>query len=386
MTPGARVAAAIDILDAIADGVAAEQALTRWSRASRFAGSKDRAAVRDHVFDALRHWRSDAVRGGGSSGRARMIGRCRAASIDPDTLFTGQGHAPATLSSAERTAGQRPKVVADLWDMQPWLVPLFQASLGDDAERTALALTHRAPVCLRVNVAKTNPAAAQEALKAHGVLTESNPRSDTALTVVQGARQVRMSKPFQTGLVELQDASSQAAVQDLPGPGRALDFCAGGGGKTLALAALGWDVTAHDIDPRRMADLPYRADRGGHRVTMRQGEELHDAGPYDLVLVDAPCSGSGTWRRTPEAKWALTQARLDELMAMQRSVLQQAADLVRSGGLLVYATCSVLRCENVEQIEIFAGRSSPFDIVRTQSWSVASQGDGFFAAYLTKRE
>ncbi|MEX0367445.1 MAG: RsmB/NOP family class I SAM-dependent RNA methyltransferase, partial [Ruegeria sp.] len=351
MTPGARIAAAIEILDAIYAGAAAEQALTRWARSSRFAGSKDRAAVRDHVFDALRHWRSDAVRGGGQSGRARMIGRCRAEGVDPDALFHGQGHAPAPLSDAERDTGQAPVDLADRWDMQPWLVPLLQDSLQDDAERTAISLTERAPVTLRVNLAKTDVASAETALVAQNVETCRNPRAATALSVTKGARRVRNSDAFATGLVELQDASSQAAVLNLQGPGTALDLCAGGGGKALALAALGWSVTAHDIDPARMSDLPKRADRGGHTVKISGTADIVASAPFDLVFVDAPCSGSGTWRRTPEAKWTMTQERLAELMAMQRSVLDQAATLVRPGGTLAYATCSVLRCENTDQVE-----------------------------------
>ncbi|MEM8579452.1 MAG: RsmB/NOP family class I SAM-dependent RNA methyltransferase, partial [Pseudomonadota bacterium] len=146
MTPGARVAAAIEVLDRIAAGDAPEAALTRWARASRFAGSKDRAAVRDHVFDVVRTWRSSAALGGAETGRGRMIGLARRAGLPLDDLFSGEGHAPAPLSAAERAAGKAPDNLAAAWDLPDWLLPLWQESLGDGAEAAARASQARAPV------------------------------------------------------------------------------------------------------------------------------------------------------------------------------------------------------------------------------------------------
>ncbi|MEL7091016.1 MAG: RsmB/NOP family class I SAM-dependent RNA methyltransferase, partial [Pseudomonadota bacterium] len=335
MTPGARVAAAIEILDQIDDGMPAEQALTRWARASRFAGSGDRAAVRDHVFDVLRHWRSDAARGGGQTGRARMIGRCRAMGVDPTELFDGQGHAPASLSDAERSADRDPAPGGgEACDLPDWLVPVFEASLGVAWQDTAQALQGRAPVTLRVNLARGDAAAARAALAADGVETRENARAATALTVTKGARKVRQSAALRDGLIELQDAASQAAVMAIAGSGRLLDYCAGGGGKALALAARGWEVTAHDADPARMRDLPNRALRGGHQIALCEAPK----GSFDAVLCDAPCSGSGTWRRTPEAKWRLTPEQLAALCALQLEILADAQARVAPGGVLYYAT------------------------------------------------
>jgi 16S rRNA (cytosine967-C5)-methyltransferase len=380
MTPGARVAAAIEILDAIVDGRPAEQALSRWARGSRFAGSKDRAAVRDHVFDALRHWRSDAVRGGGETGRARMIGRLRAQGTDPDTLFDGGGYGPAPLSDEERTAGGMPEAMGARWDMPDWLVPLLQDSLGARAEATALALTQRAPVSLRVSLARTTRAAVALALLEEGIVTTPNPRADTALTVTQGARRVRTSHAFQSGLVELQDAASQAAVAGLQGTGTALDFCAGGGGKALALAALGWQVTAHDVAAARMHDIPVRAERAGQAIALCLPDDLAAAGRFDLVFCDAPCSGSGTWRRAPEAKLALTPERLEELADIQAAVLDQAVAHVARGGTLVYATCSVLEPENQAQSARFLSAHPDWQLEAEQRWPVDGWGDGFYTA------
>ena len=385
MTPGARIAAAIEILDAIADGMPTEQALTRWARGSRFAGSKDRAAVRDHVFDVVRHWRSDATRGGAATGRGRMIGRLRAQGADLDTLFDGQGHAPGPLSDTERSAGQDPVDTTAAWDLPDWLVPEFEESLGSSAKATAHALTQRAPVTLRVNISRTTIAAVQPVLEQDGIKTQRNPRAETALTVVDGARRIKNASAYKDGLVEIQDAASQAAVTAIGAGGRALDLCAGGGGKALALAAQGWSVTASDADAGRMRDLPVRAARGGHAIAVSSAEKVPGLAPFDLVFVDAPCSGSGTWRRTPDAKWALTPERLAELVGIQRAVLSQAADLVRSGGRVVYATCSVLQDENDRQVAWFLDAHPAFQLDDKTQWPVDSAGDGFFSAHLTRK-
>ncbi len=384
MTPGARIAAAIDILDAVVAGQPAEHALTRWARGSRFAGSGDRAAIRDLVYDALRHWRSDAVRGGGATGRARMIGRLRAQGEDVHAVFTGIGHAPVPLSEAEVAGGTVPEALGDHWDLSDWLVDAFTDSLGDRAESTALALTRRAPVTLRVNTARTDLANAQAQLQGEGVDTIPNPRAETALTVTVGPRRLRNAPSYLNGLVEVQDASSQAAILGISGTGRALDFCAGGGGKALALAARGWKVTAHDIDVGRMRDLPARSARGGHDIALCAPEEVSDIGQFDLVLCDAPCSGSGTWRRTPEAKWTLTRDRLAQLREMQEQVLEAGMAHVAPGGRLVYATCSVLRPENTAPIDAFLGRHPDWRLSHAQSWPVDDWGDGFFVAHLER--
>ncbi|MEM6760884.1 MAG: RsmB/NOP family class I SAM-dependent RNA methyltransferase [Pseudomonadota bacterium] len=380
MTPGARVAAAIEILDQIAEGIPAEQAVTRWARASRFAGSGDRAAVRDHVFDSLRHWGSDAARGGAETGRARLIGRCRATGVDPAALFHGQGHAPAPLTEIEQRAGRQPAPGGEACDLPDWMVPEFKASLGDAWMTTAQALQDRAPVTLRVNLARGNVADARAALASDGIEVRDNARADTALTVTAGARRLRQSAALRDGLIELQDASSQAAVAQITGAGRALDFCAGGGGKALALAARGWQVTASDADPARMQDLPARAKRGGHRIAVTEAP----TGTYDAVLCDAPCSGSGTWRRTPEAKWRLTQARLSELVELQTSILAHARAYVAEGGALYYATCSVLAPENTAVVTHFCAVHTDWRIDETWSWPVDVDGDGFFFARLKR--
>jgi 16S rRNA (cytosine967-C5)-methyltransferase len=384
MTPAARVQAAIDLLDAIAAGKPAEQVLTNWGRTSRYAGSKDRAAVRDHVFDALRCSRSAAALGGGESGRARMLGLLRLQGQDVDAVFAGAGHGPAPLSDAERSAGRSPEA-AEAWDLPDWLAARFRASLGDRAEESALALRTRADVFLRVNTLKVSVDAARQQLSAEGILTEPHPLSPSALRVTEGARAIARSESFLSGLVELQDVASQAVVDALPlSPGqRVLDYCAGGGGKALAMAARlgGGDVHAHDAVPHRMADLPARADRAGARICPVAVPE----GVFDLVLCDVPCSGSGAWRRAPDGKWRLTRERLAELVVTQAGILDRAAPLVANGGWLAYATCSVLAEENGDQIAAYCTRSAEWRVDRTRQFLPRDGGDGFFVAVLARR-
>ncbi|MEO9573682.1 MAG: RsmB/NOP family class I SAM-dependent RNA methyltransferase [Tateyamaria sp.] len=384
MTPGARIAAAIEILDSIQSGQPAELALTRWARSSRFAGSGDRAAIRDHVYDVLRNTRSDACLGGGDTGRSLLIGRLRAEGADISELFNGVGHAPEPLSPTELSAGESPQAREDIWNLPGWLADAFTQSLGERAQATAQALTLRAPVTLRVNTNKTNLSEALARLQDEGIETTENPRAETALTITRGPRRLRNSSSYLNGLVELQDGSSQAAVAGVKGAGTALDYCAGGGGKALALAASGWRVTAHDIDANRMRDLPARALRGNHEIALCAPEDIDHARTFDLVFCDAPCSGSGTWRRAPEAKWALTPEKLQDLMGMQAQVLDAAQDHVAPDGQLIYATCSVLNEENEGQVDAFLGRFPQWQVTHLQRWDVDDWGDGFFVAHLVR--
>ena len=384
MTPGARIAAAIEILETMNDGLAGEQALTRWARRSRFAGSKDRAAIRDHVFDVLRRRNEAIFLGKGTTGRALMLGLLRAQGTDPATLFTGEGHAPSPLTDAETAIPEPASDTATQWNLPPWLIDQFRISLGEDAERTALALQDRAPVGLRVNIAKIPVQSAARALDEEGIKTAQNPLCETALSVTEGARKIRNSKAFSDGLVELQDAASQAVVAALPSGGKVLDYCAGGGGKSLALAMDPTRVVlAHDVDPARMRDLSPRAKRAGAVITQISTGALSNA-RFDTVLCDAPCSGSGAWRRAPEGKWTLTKDRLTELCAIQDDILIHAAGLVRPGGVLAYATCSVLRAENEDRIAAFTKNNPSWKLSFSQRFSIDDHGDGFFTAHLTR--
>ncbi len=387
MTPGARLQAAIEVLDQIIDGTPSEKALTGWGRRSRYAGSKDRAAVRDHVFTALRCWRSHAALGGGTTGRARILGGLRDEGIDPATLFNGQGHAPSELTTEEQQPTQPATADAERLDFPDWLWPEFSQSLGDETEAAATALRSRAPVHLRVNTVLSDRDRVQASLADEGVLTTALPAATTALEITEGARKLRNSQAYQTGLVELQDAASQAVVELLPlaDGQKVLDYCAGGGGKSLAMAAQAHvSLFAHDTNFARMKDLPVRASRAQVKVETLQTSEIARQAPFDLVLCDVPCSGSGSWRRAPEGKWSLTQERLQSIRETQAEILDQVAPLVALGGTLAYATCSMLSSENLDQVQAFLDRTPGWTLTRSNSWKVHQGHDGFFVAVLTR--
>ncbi len=384
MTPAARLQAAIEVLDRWHEGEVAERALTAWARGARYAGSKDRRAVRDHVFDVLRRKISCARAGGGESGRAWIIGLLRLNGVDPAAVFTGEGYGPAPMTEAER-AYDPPQVLPEA-DMPDWLVEQFQADHGLDAPRLIAALTHRAPVYLRANLRRATAAAVVQRLAEEGVEAAPVPGSETAVEVLSGAPRLKQTRAFQMGLFEFQDLSVQRACAAITWPqrGRILDYCAGGGGKALAIAAVSdADIDVHDAAPRRMAELPARAERAGVVLTQQPTDAL--TGPYDLVLCDVPCSGSGTWRRDPEAKWRLTEARLRELCALQGHILSQAATLLRPGGRLVYMTCSLLSVENEAQIQAFLAEDPGFALTASHVDTPLTASDGFFVAELTDR-
>jgi 16S rRNA (cytosine967-C5)-methyltransferase len=378
VTPGARLSAAIGVLDRVLAGEPAERALTNWGRASRFAGSGDRAAVRDLVYEALRRRSSAAALGGGLTGRGLVLGLARG--TGQEALFSGEGHAPVVLGPGD--AGREPSAEERL-DLPGWLVPELRESLGADLEAIAEALRSRAPLFLRVNLGKTDVAGAVAALAAEGIAVRPHPLATTALEVVENARKVQTSEAYLTGLVELQDASSQAVVEALPlADGmRVLDHCAGGGGKTLAMAARAkLRLFAHDAAPKRMADLTERARRAGAKVTLTEDPEA--TAPYDLILVDAPCSGSGSWRRDPEGKWTITPQALDSVAETQSAILDRTAVMLRPGGLLGYATCSLLDRENGQQIQRFLARHPGWTLERELRLTPVQGGDGFYLALL----
>jgi 16S rRNA (cytosine967-C5)-methyltransferase len=385
VTPGARVQTAIELLDLVVEGEAAEAVLTRWARRARHAGSSDRAAIRDHVFDILRRWWSSAALGAGECGRARMIGYLRDTGADPSRLFTGEGYAPAPLTDEER-AGPAPLDPLDRLDAPRWLLPELDRSLGRKRNAVLAALRERAPIFLRVNLARTSRDEAVAALEAQSIRCKIHPLSDSALLVETNPRRVQNSAAYRTGLVELQDAASQAVVDLLPlaGRRRILDFCAGGGGKTLAMAARHpATYHAHDADASRLRDLPTRAARAGAEIGLRSGEALRDEVPYDLVLVDAPCSGSGAWRRSPESKIRLTQERLDALLDLQARILDEALSHVTPGGRLAYITCSLLARENGDQVRAFVDRS-PVTLETEHRFTPLEGGDGFYFALVRR--
>lgn len=306
---------------------------------------------------------------------------------DLDAVFTGVHHAPAALTELER--GGRPledAPAAVQRDLPDWLLEMF-AGYPDEV---ALALRERAPVDLRVNLLKADRASAEAALAQDGIAVVSAPLSDTALRVGEGARKVARSAAYDDGLVEIQDAASQAVIDMItPVPGETvLDLCAGAGGKTLAMAArMGGtgQFLAHDIAPDRMTELAPRSARAGVSAETIATDELQSlAGRVDLVLVDAPCSGSGAWRRNPDAKWRLTPEGLQRLVQTQDAVLDQAAALAAPDGRIAYMTCSLLPVENDARIAAFQSRRHNWSVLQKRQITPLDGGDGFFCVILTR--
>lgn len=386
MTPAARVQAAIDILDDILSGTPVEKALTGWGRRSRFAGSKDRAAVRDHVFGVLRCKRSFGWLGGGDSGRSLMLGALRDAGTDPLTLFDGVGHGPDVLSDDEVLAGAALLDAPDpvRLDAPDWLWQDLQRSLGRQTESVLTLLRQRAPVHLRVNTRVTDRDALLAELHRHGHDAHALAMTPTGVQIAGSPRGLASLPCFESGWFELQDGASQAVVDRLADhvKGReVLDFCAGGGGKSLAMAAYAPNgLVAHDIDPNRMSHLPERAGRAG--VTIDVVAQV--AGQFDLVLCDAPCSGSGAWRRQPASKWDLTVERLKSLNDVQFDILSTAQGHVRPDGHLAYATCSLLDTENDKTVERFLLEHPDWHSVDRMCLTPLDGGDGFYLNVLKR--
>ena len=382
MTPGGRLSAAIDVLTKLeAERRPVADVLAEWGRAHRFAGSKDRAALAALVYDALRVRASSAWIMGDEAPRAVLLGSLREArGMDPDAiaaLCSGDAHAPAALSDEERTrlaSAQLEHAPAHVRGNFPaWLEDSFVASLGRDLDAEMRAMAARAPVDLRVNLLKASRETAQAALAhLHPVPTPHAP-TGLRLTIGDDGRGPALvaERAYLKGLVEIQDEGSQIAalLADARGGDQVLDLCAGSGGKTLALAAqMGnrGQVYAFDREGRRLAAMFPRLERAGVRnvqVRMPKGsaDPLADlSGRCDLVVVDAPCTGSGTWRRNPDAKWRVRPGALEQRVSEQDAVLARAADCVAPAGRIAYITCSLLREENEDRVTAFLSARPAF--------------------------
>ncbi|MBW3617430.1 MAG: RsmB/NOP family class I SAM-dependent RNA methyltransferase [Proteobacteria bacterium] len=369
MTPGARLAAAAEVLDRIAASRApAEQVLKEWGRANRYAGSGDRRAIGELVFRCLRNRARLADAGGAEDGRTLVLWSLRLLDgRDPEEierLFSGAGYAPAALSDAERTRLSAMKVGAEA-SLPGFVEADFRRRFGANWAREAEALiATRAPVDVRVNGGDREAVAGE--LRAARLAAQETPWSAWGLRLPAGS-DVQGTVAWREGRVEVQDEGSQLAAGLAGSRPRELvvDYCAGGGGKTLALAQSGARVIACDVQSRRLDAVRPRLERANAEAELRllgpEGEGVADLEERaDLVFVDAPCSGAGTWRRRPEAAWRLTEAEVDRFHGLQVAILGRAAKLVRPGGRLVYVTCSVLGRENEDSAAAFAGAHGAF--------------------------
>jgi 16S rRNA (cytosine967-C5)-methyltransferase len=385
VTPSARLSAAIEAFDDIeARRRPAGDALKDWGLSHRFAGSGDRAAIAGLVYDALRRKSSSAWLMGAASSRAVLIGMLRRergldlAAIE--ALCSGARYAPEPLTDAEKAAlgsdalaAAPPHVVGDYPD---WLDPNLARVFGDERAAEGEALASRAPLDLRVNTLATTREDALPKLSHLGA--EAARWSPAGLRIRLGADAkspaIHAEPLYLKGQMEIQDEGSQlAALLAGAKPGeQVIDLCAGAGGKTLALAAAmenHGQIYATDTDKRRLVAIHERIARAGARnIQVRTpkaptADVLTDlAARADLVLIDAPCTGTGTWRRNPDAKWRIRPGALGERLKQQEAALERAVPLVKPGGRIAYVTCSVLTEENAGQVRAFTGRHGEFSV------------------------
>ena len=384
MTPAARLSAAIELIDTVdAQRIPAAKALKEWGTAHRYAGSGDRAAISGLIWDVLRRRASSAWIMDNDTPRARVLGMLKAErAMDVDAiaaLCDGGRFAPEPLSEHERAAlmsrstADAPSHIAG--DYPEWLDGYLAQVFGDDRAAEATAMASRAPLDLRVNTLK---AKREKVLASTAHLeTKPTPWSPIGLRIELGADArnpgIHAEEDFIKGAIEVQDEGSQlAALLSAAKPGeQVIDLCAGAGGKTLALAAMMQGkgrLIATDHDKRQLAPIYERLSRAGvHNCDIRTPKGPNDTlsdihASADLVLIDAPCTGTGTWRRNPDAKWRMRPGALEVRLKDQVTVLDRAAALVKPGGRIAYITCSVLPPENGEQARALspAIRSSPW--------------------------
>ncbi|KRA60397.1 MFS transporter [Caulobacter sp. Root655] len=422
MRDGGRLTAAIEVLTEIETlHFPVRMALKRWGESARYAGSKDRAFVSGLALDALRRKRSLGWMMGDDSARGVVLGVLAhdwAWSAERIAEAAGEEHGPGALTEAELSSIAAPRSIADApapvaGDYADWLEPFLSRALGEGRAAEMAALSQRAPVDLRINLLKTDVPRGGKAVAAIGAEPAGVLDAAFRIAAPQAADRtpsVEAVPAFSKGWFEVQDLGSQiAAATAGPIKGKqVLDFCAGGGGKTLALAAAmgnSGQIYAHDSDARRLADTIRRSQRAGVRnLQIRspiEGEPLKGLeGKLDLVFVDAPCTGSGTWRRHPDAKWRLSPDQLAKRQIEQDAVLADAADFVKVGGRLIYVTCSLLVEENEDRVAAFIERhpgfaATPVTLDGVQE-HITPQGylrltpksagtDGFFAAVLERR-
>jgi len=374
MRDGGKIQAAIEVLrDILERRTPVKEAVRDWGKRSRFAGSRDRAWISGLVVDALRRKNSIEFAMEANGPRALALGALKHAwgwDVRKIEEALKDDHAPPALQPKEREnllLAPHPSPPAHVQgDYPEWLAPNLQRAFGPDAVPEAMAMASRAPIDLRVNTLKSDPEKAGRALE--GVKARQMPELKNGFRIpaadsIERGEAVEAIPAYSKGWVEVQDMGSQiAAAVSCAAPGeQVLDYCAGGGGKTIAMAAMmenKGQIFSHDIDGRRLSALIPRIERAGIRnVQLRHPKEnasLDDLeAKMDLVMIDAPCTGVGTWRRKPDAKWRVQPNALEKRIQDQAMILRAACNYVKPGGRLVYVTCSFLMEENEDQFASF---------------------------------
>lgn len=418
MTPGARIQSSIELLDSILTSwqsekrIPADKLIDNYFRARRFIGSKDRASIGELVYWCLRHkatlewWLKDKLEADIHARAIVLTALMLRKDYDVNSLAKLTQDSQYSLPSL--TALEKPRcetlykentIHPDMpaharLNYPQWLEPILKESLGKDFEKALAALNEQAPTDLRANLLKTTRDQLLEDLKAEGFDVAPTTLSPIGIRLAKRAP-IFTSKYFKLGHFEVQDEGSQlvSLLVDAEAGQKVIDFCAGAGGKTLGIAAAMKNkgrILAWDNSEKRLGQIKDRLRRAGvDNVQTHVLESEHDAFikrhkvSADRVLVDAPCSGSGTWRRNPDIKWRFTQKDMEEMLALQQSILLSAARLVKPGGRLIYATCSLFKNENDNQINQFLKNNNDFRVVSAEKiWDKTTGKDAREASYL----
>jgi 16S rRNA (cytosine967-C5)-methyltransferase len=427
--PGPRIQATIDLMEAVAANPdVTDRTVAAFFRRRRYAGAKDRAAITGLFYAIVRRrawleWRLINIAAGGLEGARPIVLAQLADGGVPDNeltaLFDGSEHAPVPLSLEEQAlvqalrrapSGTPPPPVAG--NYPGWLHGALDRRFGANLSAEMAALNGRAPLDLRVNVLRADRKSVLEQLRGEGLTAEPTEFAPWGVRLPDSPR-LETHPLYRDGLIEIQDEGSQivaALVGARPGD-RVVDYCAGGGGKALALAAAmdnRGEVVACDVKAQRLSDLPARVARAGAGIVIahvlnESGDDLAGA-PFDRVLLDVPCSGIGAWRRQPNERWSLNQEKLNNYNKLQDELLAKGARLLSPGGVMVYATCSVLAEEGEDRIASFLAQTTAFTTIDVAAvWSSSGLGgsppgagpflnlsphatntDGFFAAVLRR--
>ena len=395
-----RAAAAINILDDYLKGYPLEKALKQWFKKNRFAGSNDRRIIRDLVFDILRKrlilYYPFQINDYIENGRILVLSYLflyKKGSFSLEDIKENKYLSPPInsneliiLNNINRLVKKAPKNIS--LNCPEFLQEKLSQSLGNNFNVIMELFLKRAPVYLRINQNKINIKEAKNKLENQGILSEICPSSKYALKVLSGEKFIKNSSPYQLGEVELQDLSSQLTTElvQISSGKKILDFCAGSGGKALAIASRlrnKADIFAYDLNNLKYRNLNYRANKAGANITILDSKQLIKyRNFFDIVFVDAPCSGTGTLRRDPKIKWELNDQKLSVLTKNQYSIVKQACSYLKNGGFLIYVVCSLLEDEGDLIIRKYLLHHKNYSKIKSGIFHPINASDGFYFSVL----
>ena len=392
--------ASILILQNILDGYNANKAINLWFKKNRYAGSTDKSLIRDIVFSALRRKKSSFLIfekfGLPKNSRSMVANTLFELGYDLSQYFTSSKYGPIELNFLERKAlifkNETLKYAkdSDIFDYPEFLENELKKSLGVFYESFLESSKIRAPLFIRINNIKSTLEDVKFSLDLCNIKTKKIPGTNNSLIILSNHRKIKNTVSYNNGFFEIQDISSQIAIEliNVKKKLKILDFCAGSGGKTLALASKlkgAGNFYAYDDNIHRMKDIKKRLFRNGVKCKILNKKDISSGNLFfDLVIVDVPCSGSGTWRRNPELKWNLDKEKLNKILKNQANILLTAGSLLISTGKIAYITCSVLDCENTNQIEYFLSQNKNFVLEKEIKIFGENCGDWFYLSILKK--